>query len=83
MSIFDEPEAGEEGNEDKTNKDDEKTAELRTLAKQFAALIPDQEFSPADLQDYLLVHKKDATAAVAELPVPVPRPSRRETPCDP
>ncbi|KAL2431566.1 putative mitochondrial chaperone BCS1-B [Exophiala dermatitidis] len=44
------------------------TAQLHALAKEFAALIPDYDFSPADLQDYLLIHKKDPAKAVAELP---------------
>lgn len=44
------------------------TARLYELARKFADLIPDHDFSPADLQDYLLVHKKDAEKAVVELP---------------
>lgn len=47
---------------------DEKNSRLRDLAKQFASLIPDYDFSPADLQDYLLVHKKDAEKAIEKLP---------------
>lgn len=45
----------------------EKDSLLPDLAKQFAASIPDYDFSPADLQDYLLVHKKDPVKAVAQL----------------
>lgn len=48
--------------------DGEDSARLRTLAKKFAELIPDYEFSPADLQDFLLIHKKDADKAVEGLP---------------
>ncbi|KIW16166.1 hypothetical protein PV08_06217 [Exophiala spinifera] len=44
------------------------TARLYELARKFADLIPDHDFSPADLQDYLLVHKKDAEKALVELP---------------
>ncbi len=47
---------------------DNHTAHLHDLAKKFADLIPDYEFSPADLQDYLLIHKKDAAKAVEALP---------------
>lgn len=47
---------------------DEETIHLRALSKDFASQIPDHEFSPADLQDYLLVHKKDAEKAVENLP---------------
>ncbi|KIX02040.1 uncharacterized protein Z518_07979 [Rhinocladiella mackenziei CBS 650.93] len=45
----------------------ENTAHLRELASKFASLIPDHDFSPADLQDYLLIHKKDAKKAVEGL----------------
>ncbi|KAK5938793.1 hypothetical protein PMZ80_008985 [Knufia obscura] len=41
--------------------------DTKDLAKQFADQIPDGEFSPADLQDYLLVHKKDPEGAVRDL----------------
>ena len=52
---------------EKGSKEGEKSTALRVLAKQFAARIQDHEFSPADLQEYLLVRKNDAAAAVAEL----------------
>jgi chaperone BCS1 len=42
--------------------------QLRALAKEFSAMIPDHDFSPADLQDYLLIHKKDPDKAVENLP---------------
>lgn len=40
---------------------------IRDLAKQFASQIPEGDFSPADLQDYLLVHKKDPEGAMRDL----------------
>ncbi|KIW25034.1 uncharacterized protein PV07_10707 [Cladophialophora immunda] len=48
--------------------DDMETARLRGLAQKFASLIPEGDFSPADLQDYLLIHKKDPEEALDELP---------------
>lgn len=48
--------------EEKINSD-----EVKELAKQFGESIPDGDFSPADLQDYLLVHKKDPRGAVSDL----------------
>lgn len=48
-------------------KPEEQDAEVKDLAKQFASQIPEGDFSPADLQDYLLVHKKDPEGAVAGL----------------
>ncbi|KAK5320606.1 hypothetical protein LTR93_006818 [Exophiala xenobiotica] len=51
-----------------TTSDNNNTAHLHDLAKKFADLIPDHDFSPADLQDYLLIHKKDAAKAVEALP---------------
>ncbi|OAP57967.1 hypothetical protein AYL99_07057 [Fonsecaea erecta] len=47
---------------------DTATGHLRSLAQKFASLIPEGDFSPADLQDYLLIHKKDPEKALAELP---------------
>lgn len=40
---------------------------VQQLAKEFASQIPEGDFSPADLQDYLLVHKKDPQGAVDDL----------------
>lgn len=40
---------------------------LAELADTFAEALPEKEFSPADLQDYLLVHKRDAEKAVQGL----------------
>lgn len=39
----------------------------KDLAKQFSEQIQEGEFSPADLQDYLLVHKKDPQGALNDL----------------
>ncbi|EXJ89046.1 hypothetical protein A1O3_02110 [Capronia epimyces CBS 606.96] len=44
------------------------TEQLHSIAKEFAAKIPDYDFSPADLQDYLLVHKKSPDHALENLP---------------
>ncbi len=38
---------------------------LDTMAEMFAAAIPELTFSPAELQGYLLKHKRDPTSAVA------------------
>lgn len=43
---------------------DEITAEMEKLAEEFAAKIPAHEFSPAELQGYLLKNKRDAVGAV-------------------
>lgn len=43
---------------------DEITAEIEKLAEDFAAKIPAHEFSPAELQGYLLKNKRDAQGAV-------------------
>lgn len=43
---------------------DEITAEIEKLADDFAARIPAHEFSPAELQGYLLKNKRDARGAV-------------------
>lgn len=43
---------------------DEITAEIEKLAEDFAAKIPAHEFSPAELQGYLLKNKRDAEGAV-------------------
>lgn len=40
---------------------------IHQLAKEFASQIPEGDFSPADLQDYLLVHKKDPQGAIDDL----------------
>ncbi|OAA61162.1 bcs1-like protein [Niveomyces insectorum RCEF 264] len=38
---------------------------LDTLAKQFSAVVPELTFSPAELQGFLLKHKRDPAGAVA------------------
>ena len=48
-------------------KSEDIESRLGDLAKKFGEQIPDGEFSPADLQDYLLVHKKDSQGAVDDL----------------
>ncbi|ETN37877.1 uncharacterized protein HMPREF1541_07500 [Cyphellophora europaea CBS 101466] len=45
----------------------ESDAEIDALAAQFAETLPEKEFSPADLQDYLLVHKKSPKRAIEGL----------------
>lgn len=42
-------------------------AEIEAFAEQFADRLPELEFSPADLQDYLLMHKKSPAKAVEGL----------------
>jgi chaperone BCS1 len=39
--------------------------EIISLASQFAGIIPDREFTPAEVQGYLLKHKSNPNAAVA------------------
>jgi mitochondrial chaperone BCS1 len=39
--------------------------EIIPLASQFAGIIPDREFTPAEVQGYLLKHKSNPNAAVA------------------
>ncbi|KAK5070901.1 hypothetical protein LTR64_003875 [Lithohypha guttulata] len=50
---------------DKTEKHPQ--SNMAGLSKQFAEQLPEGDFSPADLQDYLLVHKKDPQGAVDDL----------------
>jgi SpoVK/Ycf46/Vps4 family AAA+-type ATPase len=45
----------------------EEHAGLQALAQQFSELIPDHLFSPADLQDFLLMRRKDPQRAIDEL----------------
>ena len=47
--------------------DDDNTIRLRGLAQEFASSVVEGDFSPADLQDYLLIHKKDPQKAVDEI----------------
>lgn len=53
---------------EETRTNPEKQTNLDTLAQQFASLIPNEQYSPADLQDYLLIHKKSPESAVTNLP---------------
>jgi mitochondrial chaperone BCS1 len=45
-------------------KKGQKEEEVDGLAERFAGNLPEGEFSPADLQDYLLMHKKNPARAV-------------------
>src|SRR5208282_4145918 len=40
-------------------------ARVSTLADDFAAIIPSHTFSPAEIQGFLLKHKRDAAAAIS------------------
>lgn len=42
-------------------------SELQDLAKRFADQLPEGDFSPADLQDYLILHKKSPHDAASQL----------------
>ncbi|EXJ63797.1 hypothetical protein A1O7_00132 [Cladophialophora yegresii CBS 114405] len=61
------PTEDEKPKDDLRLRNDEETTRLRGLADAFAALVPEDDFSPADLQDYLLMHKKDPQKAVDEV----------------
>ncbi|KAI0120522.1 BCS1 N terminal-domain-containing protein [Hypoxylon sp. NC0597] len=52
--------------EEKAKKRAAETARVNALAEEFAAKIPEHEFSPAELQGFLLKHKRDAEVAVAK-----------------
>ena len=41
--------------------------ELEPLANDFAELVPDRKFSPAEVQNFLIARKKDPSKAVAEV----------------
>jgi mitochondrial chaperone BCS1 len=45
-------------------KSTEKHNEIRLLAEQFADKVPQGRFSPAELQDYLILHKNKPQAAI-------------------
>ena len=47
-----------------TEKHTAEDTKVKELAKTFADKIPEGDFSPADLQDYLLLHKKEPEIAV-------------------
>jgi mitochondrial chaperone BCS1 len=40
--------------------------QIRTLAEEFASLVPERKFSPAEIQNYLITRKKDPQKAVDE-----------------
>ena len=40
---------------------------IETLAKEFASLVPSGEFSPAEIQGYLLKHKEHPERAIQEV----------------
>lgn len=46
----------------------ENRARINTLALKFAEKLPSQEFSPAEVQGLLLIHKRDPEGAIAALP---------------
>ncbi|KAI7779240.1 hypothetical protein LA080_001088 [Diaporthe eres] len=58
------PEEGKRRVEADKVRRDEITVEIEKLAEDFAAKIPAHEFSPAELQGYLLKNKRDAEGAV-------------------
>ena len=41
--------------------------ELKTIAKSFSEKVPDDMFSPAEIQGFLLKRKKDPRKALAEV----------------
>lgn len=55
-------ELGEKASDGKTSEED-----LAILAEKFAEQIPEHEFSPADLQDFLLTRKTEPQRAVDEV----------------
>jgi len=67
------PKLGDCGNESTMTRladkeiDELKEGELEKIAKQFAAKIPDDTFSPAEIQGFLLKRKKDPKKALAEV----------------
>ncbi|KAI2628815.1 BCS1 N terminal-domain-containing protein [Hypoxylon sp. NC1633] len=52
--------------EEKAKKKAAEDARVNVLAEEFAAKIPAHEFSPAELQGYLMKYKRDAHVAVAD-----------------
>ncbi|TLD28746.1 hypothetical protein PspLS_03222 [Pyricularia sp. CBS 133598] len=57
--------AAEKVGQEAARRAEETLARIEGLAAQFADRIPAHEFSPAELQGYLMKHKRDASAAVA------------------
>lgn len=44
------------------------SVKLQKLAAEFSDRIPDEVFSPAQIQEYLLSHRKEAAAAISKFP---------------
>ncbi|KPI37324.1 putative mitochondrial chaperone BCS1-B [Cyphellophora attinorum] len=55
------------GDASSDKKEEKPPTDVEALADAFADNLPELEFSPADLQDYLLIHKKDPNAAMEGL----------------
>ncbi|RYO96669.1 hypothetical protein DL764_007417 [Monosporascus ibericus] len=53
--------------EEKAKRRAAEDARVEILAEEFAAKVPAHEFSPAELQGYLMRHKRDAHAAVTNI----------------
>ena len=47
--------------------EEEKVPSLEEIAAEFASKLPDGEFTPAEIQGFLLVHKKEPKKALAEV----------------
>ncbi|RYO94192.1 hypothetical protein DL766_002723 [Monosporascus sp. MC13-8B] len=58
------PDARKAREEEKAKRRAAEDAQVEILAKEFATKVPAHEFSPAELQGYLMRHKRDARAAV-------------------
>ena len=74
------PEEGEseiekEEREHQQRQEEEETRQLRELADQFARKVPGGKFSPAELQDYILLRKDQPLRAVQEVEAWVERES--------
>ncbi|OTB09564.1 hypothetical protein M426DRAFT_316118 [Hypoxylon sp. CI-4A] len=61
------PEVRKKLDEEKAKRRAADDARVRLMAEKFAAKIPEHEFSPAELQGYLLKNKRDPHAALANV----------------
>lgn len=61
------PDARKARAEEKAKRRAAEDARVEILAGEFAAKVPAYEFSPAELQGYLMRHKRDARAAVTNV----------------
>ncbi|KAI0377033.1 BCS1 N terminal-domain-containing protein [Hypomontagnella monticulosa] len=61
------PEEREKFEKERAAKRAADDARVNALAEEFASKIPAHEFSPAEIQGYLMKHKRDAQAAVANV----------------